>query len=302
MIQIYISDISRDGHLSFVSVPQHKTWLFPAGEIGVKLEIPACLVGYQGSIVLVARLNSNNDFFELANVKNALEEYFLSQGISNPIDLVLPYIPYAQQDRVCAKGEAFSAKVFAHLLNSLNFHRVVVADPHSGISSALIQDAVVVSRFEIIDKHQVLRTNLNTGLLVAPDAGANKQTAELAKYFGHSNFIRADKLRDLSTGNIIETIVYGDVEGKTVTITDDLAVGAATFVELAKALKQKGAEKIVLYVTHGIFSRGTQHLFEGGIDEIYTTNSYSVTYPNDLRERDGFVKVDIIPFLLQKLS
>ncbi len=301
MIEIYTRNTLLKGSFSLRSGPTHKFWLFPAGEVGVKLDISAYLNGYTGPFIIVARINNSNDFFELANVKNALQEHFLKSGIKNQIDLVLPYVPYAQQDRVCVTGEAFSAKVFANLLNSLNFDRVVVADPHSGISSALINNAIVVSRFELIDQHQELRTNLNTGLLVAPDAGANKQTAELAKYFGHSSFIRGDKLRDLSTGEIIETIVYGDVAGKTVTIVDDLAVGAATFAELAKVLKQKGAKKVVLYTTHGIFSRGTQHLFENGIDEIYTTNSYSVTFPNDLREGDGFVKVDIIPYLLRKL-
>jgi ribose-phosphate pyrophosphokinase len=293
MIEIYIDKI-------LANIPQ-KFWLFPAGEIGVKLDIPARLHEYTGSFTIVARINNSNDFFELANVKNALQEHFFKSGIKTKIDLVLPYIPYAQQDRICDRGESFSAKVFAGLLNSLNFDRVVVADPHSGISSSLINNAIVVSRFEIIDKHQVLRTNLNTGLLVAPDAGANKQTSELAKYFGHSVFLRADKLRDLSTGQIIETIVYGDCAGRDVTIVDDLAIGAATFIELAKILKQKGARKVVLYTTHGIFSKGTRHLFEGGIDEIYTTNSYSVTFPNDARETDKFTKVDIIPYLLRKL-
>ena len=107
---------------------------------------------------------------------------------------------------------------------------------------------------------------------VIPDAGANKKTAKIASYFGHSSFIRADKLRNLSTGDILETVVYGDVVGN-ITIVDDLCDGGKTFIELAKVLKQKGAEKINLYVTHGIFSKGTYPLYTAGIDYIITTNS-----------------------------
>jgi len=44
-----------------------------------------------------------------------------------------------------------------------------------------------------------------------------------------------------------------------------------TFVGTAKMLKEKGAKKVVLIVSHGIFSKGTslEH-----VDEIYTTDSY----------------------------
>ena len=156
-----------------------------------------------------------------------------------------------------------------------------------------------MSRFELIDKHQELRTNLNTGLLISPDVGSNKQTAELAKYFNHERFVRADKLRNLSTGEIIETIVYGDVSGKTVTIPDDICVGGRTFTELAKVLKTKGAAKINLFITHGIFSNGVKTLFDNGIDKVFTTNTYRTSIPNDANE--NFLQVDVIPYLLDKL-
>jgi ribose-phosphate pyrophosphokinase len=302
MVEIYIQDITRAREEEFVPVKAHKTWFFPAGECGVKLDIPSYLVGYQGPVTLVARLNNSNDFFELANVKNALEEYFMSFGIKNPIDLVLPYIPYAQQDRVCTKGEAFSAKVFANLLNSLNFNRVVVADPHSGISSALINNVIVVSRFELIDQHQELRTNLGAGTLIAVDSGANKATFDLAKYFGHSEFIRADKLRNLATGEILESVIYTDKVPQRVIMVDDLSINGGTFIKLAKVLRDRGAKTVALYVTHLIAPNGVKNLYQGGIDEVYCTNSYRNTYPTDLKENEKFTMVNIIPYLLGKLS
>ena len=111
-------------------------------------------------------------------------------------------------------------------------------------------------------------------VLVSPDAGSNKKTAEIAKYFNHENFIRADKLRNLETGEILETIVYcDDFHGRDVCVVDDLVDFGRTFLDLSKACKEKKCGRFILYVTHGIFSGGFDHLFTS-IDEIFTTNSY----------------------------
>jgi ribose-phosphate pyrophosphokinase len=128
--------------------------------------------------------------------------------------------------------------------------------------------------------------NFRDIVLVSPDAGANKKTFEVAKYFS-TNFIRADKLRDLTTGQIKETIVYADdLTGKTAVILDDICDGGRTFIELAKVLKAKGAAKVILFVTHGIFSAGLDPLFAGGIDAIWTTDSFPLKDANEAIARE----------------
>jgi ribose-phosphate pyrophosphokinase len=114
----------------------------------------------------------------------------------------------------------------------------------------------------------------NNFYLISPDAGSNKKIYDLAKSIGYTNeIIRCDKLRDIPTGQIIETIVYkDDLDGKDAIIVDDICDGGKTFIELAKVLKQKNVGKIYLVVTHGIFSNGFEGLAEY-ISGIYTTNS-----------------------------
>ena len=68
-----------------------------------------------------------------------------------------------------------------------------------------------------------------------------------------------------------------DLTGKYAVIIDDICDGGGTFIPIAKELKAKGCRKVVLYVTHGAFTKGTQVLFENGIDEIFTTNSFDQT-------------------------
>lgn len=114
----------------------------------------------------------------------------------------------------------------------------------------------------------------NNFYLISPDAGSNKKIYDLAKSIGYDGeIIRCDKLRDIPTGQIIETIVYkNDLGGKDAIIVDDICDGGKTFIELAKVLKEKNVGKIYLVVTHGIFSAGFDSLGEY-FDGIYCTNS-----------------------------
>lgn len=71
----------------------------------------------------------------------------------------------------------------------------------------------------------------------------------------------------------ISMVFAGDLlTGKHCLIVDDLCDGGATFLALATKLREYGAEKVYLYVTHGIFSKKYEEL-KKVIDHIYCTNS-----------------------------
>lgn len=204
----------------------------------------------------------NGDIMPLALIVDALR-----RTVNVPIQLNLPYLPYARQDRLMNPGESLALKVFCDFINSLNFKSVTIDDCHSDVGVALLNN--VVHR----KQHTILKEELfnQFDAVVAPDAGAMKKTAEFVKVLNEdkpTDMIRADKVRDVTTGEITGTEVYGDVEGKTLLIVDDICDGGRTFIELAKVLRAKGAKKIVLMVTHGIFSKGKDVLLEH-IDEVY---------------------------------
>ncbi len=265
-IDIYKNNIKLD----------YKRFVFPAGEVGIKLNLTPKYLweDCKANITkIVARIQNSEDLIALAMIKDAL-----GRADQTNFELYLLYLPYGRQDRVCDKGESFSLKVFTDYINFLKFEKVYIFDPHSDVAGALINNVKILTQFDIIHNYQpFIKRCLKPCYFISPDAGSNKKTAAIAKYFGATSFIRADKLRNLATGEILETIVYcDDLKGADVVIIDDLCDGGRTFIELAKALKVKNCGKIVLYVTHGIFSKGPQVLFEGGIDEIYTTNSYKI--------------------------
>lgn len=274
------------------------TFLFPAGEVGVKLDTQNLL--YRSTTAphqtIWARLQTSKDVMELIMVTDALRRFD-----PTPVNLVLSYVPYARQDRVCVPGESFSLKAFAGIINGLGFQKVTVFDPHSDVTGAVFDRIHIIPQIDIIGKFDELNYRLQPTLLdnrpifVSPDAGANKRTSELAGFYGHTSFVRADKLRDLATGKIKEIVVVNpreEIEGRYCIIVDDLCDAGGTFIGLAAALKAKGARRVELYVTHGLFTKGTAPLYKGGIDAIWTTNSFYDVWPAGISDEVKTLKLE----------
>lgn len=205
---------------------------------------------------IVAHLASSDDIMSLLLAVNAIRKI----SAETKINLTIPYFPYARQDRVCSKGEAFSLEVMAGLINGLHCERVTVYDPHSEVTSELLNNVVVVAQSDII-----LGTEIETLvrkqelILLAPDAGAKQKADDIAQKLG-AKINYATKKRNQETGTILQTIIPDDVRYKKFILVDDICDGGRTFIELGKLLKENGASDLYLYVTHGIFSKGFDEL------------------------------------------
>lgn len=250
---------------------------FPAGEVGIRIEEDNIRFNAETKELYVeAHITDSEDVMTLLQTKDALDRIFHNI----PMYLLLPYIPYGRQDRVCVPGEAHSLKVFANLINALKFDHVVTVDPHSTVTEALIDNLLVVRQKDIFDSwsHLRLHCGAHQFRFLSPDTGANKKTEQVAGYFQHSSFIQADKVRDLETGKILKTVIHAsqdEISGSKIMIVDDICDGGRTFIEIAKELKKMNASQVYLFVTHGVFSQGLALLQESGIDRIYTTDSYT---------------------------
>jgi ribose-phosphate pyrophosphokinase len=243
---------------------------FSGGELQVRVAVEGLALA-PGSVTLSADLHSSDDIMELILTVDALRRE-LPAG--TPFHLVCPYLPYARQDRVCAPGEALSVSVMTDLINLCGFHSVKLWDVHSDVSLALLRRVINVHQKDFVS---LVHWDPGT-ILVAPDAGARKKTAEVAKLLG-LQMITADKTRSVETGAITSTVVHFDgipveeLAKKDFLIVDDICDGGRTFIELAKVLRPWTTGKIYLYVTHGIFSNGLD-VFNSLIDGVYTANPF----------------------------
>ena len=239
---------------------------FSGGEEQIKIDMRHVPHGSIGFVDIFARIKNSQDVMCLALLVDAVNRLVnLDVGVEKVLHL--PYIPYARQDRVINPGEALSVKVFAAMINSLGFHKVIVDDPHSDVSAALIDNVKIRSQAELF-----LGMNFDFNLLsdkslvlIAPDAGARKKSQKVADALDLC-VVEAGKVGDVSTGAITGTTVCGDVDGKTCLIVDDICAGGCTFINLSQALKLEGAKRVILYVTQGSFSRGKEFILYGGVD------------------------------------
>lgn len=265
-----------------------KVFKFNGGEMQVVLgdEMQAAVHGnLKGT--MFANLRSSDDIMTLLILTDAIKRV-------NPqitMNLIIPYLPYARQDRVCQPGEALSVRVMADLINTMGYDEVIFHDPHSDVGVACVNNGVhwpveiIMDGFTDTDKHNGFNQKIKKMTLIAPDAGAMKKVAAVAKYFEASNVIECGKTRNVKTGEITGTYLgKGTVKGKDLLIVDDICDGGMTFIKLAEALLVKKPKSISLYVTHGIFSKGLAPLFDAGISTIYTTDSFEQEDNDNLRE------------------
>lgn len=254
----------------------YSSFIFSGGEVQVKLA-PLPIRGE--SITIEAHLSASDKIMELALLVDALRRTY---GAGVPIALRCPYLPYARQDRAMNPGEALSLRVMCDFLNSLRFSQVEVWDAHSDVGLALLNN---VKNVEPVTFMQRVAVDKNNTILVSPDAGALKKVAKVASGLGFE-MVRADKTRSTKDGSITGTVVYTEHIGdKDFLIVDDICDGGRTFIELAKELRKYTNGKVKLYVTHGIFSKGFEPLFEF-IDTIYVACPFPVVA--DFQARHNF--------------
>lgn len=210
------------------------------------------------------RLSSPSDLLLLLQATEILRH----EGVKE-IDLFISYLLGARMDRRMNKGEAITLKIIADIINAQRYDRVQIFDPHSEVSTTLIDRSESVWSAHFIE--QVL-LHVNNVVLISPDAGASKKTEKLGHLFNLS-VCYCTKSRDPKTGYLSNVKVDDlDINGKDCLIVDDICDGGRTFLNLISPLYQKGARKIFLAVSHGIFSQGLDSLHE--FDQIFTTNSY----------------------------
>ena len=251
---------------------QFKSTTFPGGEPQIRIESDLTNVRH---VWITHRITSFNAFGLLLLAIDALQRLNIES-----ISVFLPYFPGARQDRVINPGEALTVKIYADILNTYNLKDICLFDIHSDVAPALLNHAVNLNNFTFIEQvvSDLPKDNL---VLISPDGGALKKIYKLATHLKHYPVIECSKVRDLKTGKLFHFSVYADdLKGKNCLIVDDICDGGGTFIGLAKALKQKGANNLYLAVSHGIFSKGFNVLNEH-FTHIYTTDSFKTLPPTE---------------------
>jgi ribose-phosphate pyrophosphokinase len=209
-------------------------------------------------------------------VENSVEWYFEDESeimhllqLSDILNLTpsrntlhIDYLPYARQDKDVSNISTFALNSFSKVINLMGFYEVSILDPHSQKALDLINNSVAVfSGMEFIAMEET-----GSNLACYPDAGAVTKYSKTQDY----DYCYGEKERNPLTGEIISYKLIGDCKDKSVLIIDDICDGGMTFILLSKLLYDSGAKEVNLFVSHGIFSKGIDVLYNAGIKNIYT--------------------------------
>lgn len=210
----------------------------------------------------------------------------------------IPYKPFARQDRTTALTHANESEIFEQLYCAYELQqRCIFIDVHSdkhNIGKSIHQFSPIrfYNPFETNDYHAIGEWHPKFHLIV-PDAGAARKIPKILE----GKVTYCEKKRDPVTGKLSEFIVPEIKTRLPMVLVDDICDGGGTFIGIAEKLQNyRKKNKLILYVTHGIFSKGFEELLKY-FDEIVTTNSvldnqsmenYSYTLNGKLKVLDIF--------------
>ncbi len=224
--------------------------IFPDGTSQVWKLPSACLAEFPK---VFWRFESEAEVVQLAQLRDLLMRPALE----------IRFLPYGRQDKPVGNDATFALRSFSGLLNSMRWESVTIHDPHSSAALEFIERSTA---FYYVATTRAAFASTASDVLCLPDAGARDKYAPL---FRDLPMVYAKKVREQSTGDITKLELLGSVAGKRVFIVDDICDGGATFVRLAKLLRESGSAHVTLFVSHGIFSNGTSVLFDAGIDRVF---------------------------------
>ena len=219
---------------------------FSDGEIYI--EINENIRGNSIFIIQSVSYPANDNLMELLLCIDALK-----RSSAKNITAVIPYFGYARQDRKVVPRTSISAKLVSNLITNAGADRIVTVDLHAGQIQGFF-DIPVDNLFStpIFSRHIKKNINKKNLICVAPDVGGVERARALGKMLNIGLAI-IDKRRPTPSKSQVMNVI-GNVKGKICLIVDDIIDSGGTIINAAKALKERGAKEVHVYVTHGVLS------------------------------------------------
>lgn len=190
------------------------------------------------------------------------------------ITALIPYFGYARQDRrPRASRVPITSKLVAQLIGKAGIDRVLTVDLHADQIQGFFDipvDNVYASPVLLGDAWKQKYADI---VVVSPDVGGVVRARALAKRLDDADLAIIDKRRPQA--NMAQVMnVIGQVEGKVCVLIDDLVDTAGTLCAAGKTLKERGATRVVAYITHPVLSGPAVERIEGSVlDELVVTDT-----------------------------
>ncbi|SPH18806.1 Ribose-phosphate pyrophosphokinase [Defluviimonas aquaemixtae] len=278
---LFAMEASRDfgqavaGHLG-TNLDPHEERAFEDGEhksrplVNVRGRDAYVIQGLHGD----AEQNTNDKLVRLLMFLATLKD----DGAAR-VTAVIPYLAYARKDRQTKARDPVATRTLARLIESVGTDSVMTLDVHN---LAAFQNAFRCCNWHLdtrslFARHVIPQLGSAELSVVSPDAGGVKR-AQLFREMLEGLLgrpVRAafmEKRR--SAGVVSGSHLVGDAEGRTAIVVDDMIASGGTMVRAAQALKERGAEQVIAFAAHGLFTKGAEQALEdAAIDRWIVTDT-----------------------------
>lgn len=211
----------------------------------------------------------------------------LRRASASRVTAVIPYFGYARQDRKDEGRVPITAKLAANLITTAGANRVLAIDLHAQQLQGFFDIPVDHLTGELVLSGYFKGKNISRLTVVSPDVGNIKTASRYTSHLGGE--LAIVHKRRVSGSEVEAREIIGDVKGRNILMCDDIIATGGTVCGAARLVKERGAEKIYVGATHGVFaSEALKQLGSAPIDEVVVTD----TIPqSDKTERLGNIRV-----------
>lgn len=228
---------------------------------------------------------ANDNFMELLFWIDALK-----RASAASVTAVIPYFGYAKGDKKDEPRVSIRGRVCADAIEAAGVDRVVTMDLHTpqvqGFFKVPVDDLYALP----VLCEAIRAKDLGELVVVSPDTGFAKKARLWTNRLGAPLAI-ADKRRPDHSEAAEVTELIGVVEGRTALIVDDFTISAATLIDAARVLLERGAGPIYAAVSHGLLAGdAADRLARSPIERLFITDTVE-TQPLALPEKVEVISV-----------
>lgn len=239
---------------------------FSDGEISVEIE--ENVRGRDVFIIQSTCAPTNDNLMELIVFADAMR-----RASATRVTAVIPYFGYARQDRRPRSSRVpISAKVVASMMTTAGVDRILTVDLHADQIQGFFDIPVdnVYGSPVLLD--DIVTRHYPNVMVISPDVGGVVRARAVAKQL-NCDLAIIDKRRERANEAQVMNII-GDVSGRDCILVDDMCDTAGTLCKAAQALKEKGASRVVSYVTHAVLSGAAiENIMASELDELVVTDT-----------------------------
>ncbi|GAA4205330.1 ribose-phosphate diphosphokinase [Actinocatenispora rupis] len=225
----------------------------------------------------------------------------LKRGSAKRITIVVPFYPYARQDKKHRGREPISARLMADMFKTAGADRILTVDLHTAQIQGFFDGPVDhLFALDLLADYVRNKYDGRDMTVVSPDSGRVRLAERWTERLGGCPLAFIHKTRDISRPNeVAVNRVVGEVEGRVCVAIDDIIDSGGTICKAVDALFEAGAADVIVAATHGVLSDpATERLKNSRVSEVILTNTLPVPPEKRL---DKITQLSIAPLIARAI-